>query len=89
MGCILVKGSSKRQLELFMTEHCHLCEVAMDMLFNEPAMAGFQLSAVDIALQDELLNRYGEHIPVLRLEERELFWPFDEQMLLAWLRQES
>jgi hypothetical protein len=44
------------------------------------------LTLVDVAEDDELLARYGERIPVLMKEGRELGWPFgllDVQQFLA------
>jgi hypothetical protein len=43
---------------------------------------------VDISASIALLDRYRNHIPVLRRPDtgEELFWPFDEDALRAFLR---
>ena len=69
-------------LTLFGTSACHLCELAEALLVQ--AGAGFE--HVDISDSDDLFERYGTTIPVVRTEEgRELNWPFDAQMLAEFL----
>ena len=70
---------------LFMTEHCALCEAVLDMLFAMPAMRGIALSTVDIALNDELVEKYGGRIPVLKVGDAELEAPIDAETLQTWL----
>ena len=72
-------------LELYTTEHCSLCEQALDLLLGMPEMAGLALTVVDIVADDELLARYGEKIPVLKANQDELCAPFDRAAVLAWL----
>jgi hypothetical protein len=70
-------------LYLYTTLGCHLCEQALELV--EPLLGdySFQLKAVDIADSDELMERYGIRIPVLRRPDidKELGWPFDQQQL--------
>lgn len=54
-------------LMLLSTDHCELCDEALSMLFSMPELAGLELRVVDVAEDDELLERYGEHVPVLQL----------------------
>ena len=70
---------------LFMTEHCALCEEVLDMLFAMPAMRGIALRTVDIALNDELVEKYGVRIPVLKVGDAELGAPIDAETLQTWL----
>lgn len=68
----------------YTTVGCHLCEQARELV----AMVApdLTLTLVDVAEDDELLARYGERIPVLMKEGRELGWPFgllDVQQFLA------
>lgn len=51
-----------------------------------------QVSIVDIAFDDALFSRYGVTIPVLSILNHdhtilvpELYWPFDQNKLAAWL----
>lgn len=69
-------------LTLYGTTACHLCELAEAMLNR----CGAEFRQVDISESDELFERYGVTIPVLRREDgAELNWPFDEVTLAAFL----
>ncbi|GGA77616.1 thioredoxin family protein [Neiella marina] len=73
---------------LYESEGCHLCEQAKAILANSPiAQLGCEL--IDIAYSDELVERFGHHIPVLehQTSQQQLFWPFDEVRLANWLKQ--
>ncbi|MDS4031938.1 MAG: glutaredoxin family protein [Candidatus Contendobacter sp.] len=63
-------------LALYVTSGCHLCERAADLVRGAVAVP-FRM--VEIADDEDLLERYGVRIPVLRrLDAREeLDWPFD------------
>lgn len=62
-------------IQLYGTEFCHLCEEAEAVLHK----AGVAVVHIDIAGDDELLEKYGARIPVLRRIDNnaELGWPFD------------
>ncbi|OGS92134.1 MAG: glutaredoxin [Gallionellales bacterium GWA2_60_18] len=66
-------------LVLYGTSCCHLCEDAEAILRE----AGIAVQHVDIAEDDELLERYGTRIPVLLRADSgaELGWPFDAAAL--------
>ncbi|MDF1724796.1 MAG: glutaredoxin family protein [Alcanivorax sp.] len=69
---------------LYTTVGCHLCEQARELVST--VAPDITLTLVDVAEDDELLARYGERIPVLIKEGRELGWPFgllDVQQFLA------
>ena len=69
-------------LTLFGTSACHLCELAEAIL----AHANVAFEHVDISDSDESFERYGTTIPVVRRDDgAELNWPFDQQMLVAFL----
>lgn len=65
-----------RALTLLSTEHCSLCERALDLLLSMPELRGLTLRVVDVAEDEALLERYGPRLPVLIWAERELDWPF-------------
>lgn len=65
-----------RALTLLSTEHCTLCEQALDVLASMPEVRGAALRVVDIAADEGLVARYGERLPVLLIGGRELDWPF-------------
>ena len=69
-------------LTLYSTSACHLCELAKGLLRG----AGIAFEEVDIADSDELFERYGVRIPVLRRPDGgELGWPFGPEELSAFL----
>ena len=74
-------------LELMTTEGCHLCDLAVPLLVQGVDPEIFEVDLVDIAFDDELVERYGSRIPVLRHPEsgKELNWPFDAQTLGKFL----
>jgi len=63
-------------LVLYATSGCHLCERAADLIRGAVAVP-FRM--VEIADDENLLERYGVRIPVLRRLDtnEELDWPFD------------
>lgn len=71
-------------LVLYGTSCCHLCEQA-EAVLHELGMAA---EHIDIAEDDELLEKYGTRIPVLRRTDSgaELGWPFDAAMAAEFLR---
>lgn len=75
------------QLTFFTTSHCQLCELAENLLVHTPMPQPIPVEAVDIASSQELVDRYGTRIPVLRREDTgaELGWPFSRDDLLDFL----
>ena len=73
-------------VELYTTEHCSLCEQALDLLLGLPEMGGVTLTTVDISASDALMESYGERIPVLRAENAELAAPFGRAEVVAFLQ---
>mgnify|MGYP001358847133 CR=1 FL=1 len=77
------------ELVLYSTDHCSLCEEALELLFSMPELAGQSVRVVDVATDDALFSRYGERLPVLAVTSavaatgagaphpRSLDWPFD------------
>ena len=55
------------------------------MLLSMPELRGLTLRVVDVATEDELLQRYGERIPVLCFEGREVDWPLDRDAVIGFL----
>lgn len=72
---------------LYSTPGCHLCEIAREIispLLNHYALC---LEEIDIAESDELIERYGVRIPVLKSPHHidELGWPFDSTQASSFL----
>ncbi len=73
---------------LYSTDHCTLCDQALELLFSMPELAGLPLEVVDVAADPVLLDRLGERLPVLALRngEQALDWPFDAAGVVALLK---
>lgn len=80
-------SANGKALILYGTSACHLCELAEALLaglYAQGQVPAFE--EVDISEDDDLFERYGERIPVLRDPTgRELGWPFDAPAVLGWL----
>jgi len=76
-------------LILYHQPDCHLCDVA-EALLHAMGMAG-SYQEVDIESDLELLKRYGIHVPVLQRvdNQKELFWPFDQGQIEAFIKAEK
>ena len=73
-------------LTLYSRPGCHLCDEARAALERVRAKTMFSLNEVDITSDDELHRRYLERIPVVSLNDEELFELFvDEAALEARL----
>ena len=79
------------RLFLYHTLGCHLCELAeaavQQVLDAAPSGEVIRLEKVDIAFDEQLLARYGETIPIIKLEHAldTLGWPFAPATVLAYL----
>lgn len=74
---------------LFGTSACHLCEQAEDVLAALLAQGcDWEVELVDIAENDNLMDRYALSIPVLQNKHslQELCWPFDGDAVQAFAR---
>ena len=70
-------------IKFYGTTCCHLCEEAEAVLRE----VGIEADYVDITGDDELLEKYGIRIPVLKRGDTgaELGWPFDAVAVLRFL----
>ena len=66
-----------KQLYLYSTSHCHLCELAHALILQAADSSNIKL--IEIADDKALLAEYGLRIPVLsRIDTNaELNWPFN------------
>jgi len=80
-----------KTLKLFTTLGCHLCEDAEIILAPMLEQLNYKLEKSE---SEELVDRYGIRIPVIRLpddetnvsdEDLELNWPFGESQLHQFL----
>ena len=72
-------------LKLYTTSHCHLCELALELVLQQCAIT--QIAQIEIANDENLLETYGTRIPVLQRFDTlaELSWPFNELELKRFL----
>lgn len=80
-------GKIAEDFILYGTTACHLCELAEAMLCAlSKERPDFQFTKIDISETDELVERYGIVIPVLRHPDgTELGWPFSQCDVLSLL----
>lgn len=80
--------SQARQITIYTTLGCHLCEQAIAMLQPLQMKGIIALTEVDIADYEELLETYGVRIPVLRRQDNdaELGWPFGLEEVESFLQ---
>ena len=76
-----------KPIYLYSTPSCHLCEIAREIVSPLLNNYSLQLEEIDIAESDELIERYGVRIPVLKSPHHidELGWPFDSAQAASFL----
>ena len=79
--------STGTNLYFYITDNCELCEQAEQVLVRTPLDTPMPVDVVDISESEELVEKYGERIPVLRMEPqgKELDWPFTSDDVIAFL----
>ena len=77
------------KLKVYSTESCSLCEQVIEKLFALTHAYGIELTIIDVSLNDNLLSGYGEHIPVLEIEDKVLRSPFDDERMRLFLDKHS
>lgn len=60
-------------LELMTKKDCHLCDVAKEVINRVIGSFPAELKLTDIEESSELMESYGERIPVLLIEGKESF----------------
>ena len=76
--------SRMSDLILYQRDYCHLCDLALAVMAEARAP---EFDSVWVDDSDELEQRYGTRVPVLRdaRDGRELDWPFDAAAVRALL----
>ena len=75
------------RIQIFSTEGCSLCDKVIDKLFNLSIDHGLEIYVTDVSLDEELINRYGADIPVIKMSEKILRSPFSDAELLELINQ--
>ena len=73
-----------KELILLTGKDCHLCSYAK-LLLSNLELEDCLVKEVDIYSKRIYLDNYWDKIPVLLLEEKELFWPFDKENICNFL----
>ena len=47
---------------------CHLCDIAIENLESVRAELNFEIKKIDIDGDNELINKYGEEVPVIHID---------------------
>ncbi len=71
-------------LKLYTTSSCHLCDDAYNLLLQ---LTLPEMTLVEIANNEALLDCYGTRIPVLQRTDNntELDWPFSQEQVIIFL----
>jgi thiol-disulfide isomerase/thioredoxin len=66
---------------------CHLCEYVPPLLDALKQEYALDIHFIDIADDDQLIERYGQEIPVLYRPDidMDMVWPFDGEHLRQFL----
>ncbi len=69
-----------KNIALYSTSHCHLCDQAETMLKGLQCHYKFNYQVIEISENNTFLNLYELKIPVLKEldSQTEMNWPFDE-----------
>lgn len=67
---------------VFTRSGCHLCESAWEILAAGQEKYRFRLEAVDVDREPELVQRYGELVPVVVVDGKVRFWGNINRVLL-------
>jgi len=78
-------------LTFYTTAGCHLCEYAASLLSQLETKRAVNVVEVDIVIDEDLVERYGTRIPVVRRNDnlRELGWPFTLEQLESFVQHED
>ena len=70
-------------ITLFTTAGCHLCDLAEQRLNQLSTSHNITIIKTEIGDDDQLIERYGTIIPVLKFaNNNELNWPFELQDII-------
>ena len=74
------------KVTLLTTSGCHLCEEASSQLEKLQKLKKIEsIEEVEIIYSDKLTKKYGSSIPVVKIRDHELYWPFELRDLEIWI----
>jgi glutaredoxin len=62
-----------RKVTVYSKPDCHLCDIAKERVLNVQKKIPFDLEIVDIRGTQALFDRYCEKVPVVAVDEEEVF----------------
>ena len=74
------------KITLYLTDSCTLCDEAVNMIVNSRSLQGNILETIDVVSDENLLEKYGESIPVVRIGTATKAWPFSAEDIFALLQ---
>ena len=74
-----------REVILVSGKDCHLCREAK-LLLSQVKLKDYKLTTVDIYSKRKYVEKYWDKIPVILYDENELFWPFDKERIIEFLK---
>lgn len=78
--------SGPTRITLYSRPGCHLCEIALEVIERVGADLGVGWEEIDIDSDPDLLDRFGEEIPVTFVDGvQHDYWRVDEARLRAAL----
>lgn len=76
------------KVTIYSKSNCHLCEIAEERILNVRKRVDFVLEKIGIERDEALMQRYGERIPVVCLDGKEIFvYRVSEKILEKRLRE--
>ena len=79
-----MKLPQRRQVVLYSTEDCHLCQEAKNKIERVQRHLRFRFREVDIAADPALLARYVLAVPVVAVDGREALVSHVSTLRLLW-----
>lgn len=77
-----------RKVTIYSKPECHLCDIAKERVRNVQKKVPFDLEVIDIRSTQALFDRYCEKIPVVAIDEEDVFVFRVSEKLLASKLQE-
>ncbi len=72
-----------RKVTIYSKPDCHLCDIAKERVANVQREIPFELELIDIRGTQALFDRYCEKIPVITVDDVEIFVYRGSEMQLA------
>ena len=76
------------KVTIYSKSNCHLCEIAEERILNVRKRIAFEIEKINIEESENLMQRYGEQIPVVCIDGEEVFvYRVSEKLLEKRLRE--